>query len=320
MLVTPLGSELRNIAEEGKIGPAITNINKKRPYELIEGAEQAGPDSDRRGETQLKPLERKAVYAEYKPKRTHCPYCGKKLSCQYTKKRTKIYGLHADHYCKLYIMVCKNPACTKRYRITPQGEKKLRTYTSQDFKRLAVPRHRITWRLLKEIGRLRFEERLGLAQIQYLLQHQYALTLPITRLSDWSDLYEAACLAWWTKHPAQIHQALDQLNERIYLIDYTEDTTKQPVIRVFVAGLGLGLVTRVVEKPKGDAVQPILQELQDRYDSPGLIVCDDDATIKAACRKVWPDGPIQTCLEHLLRNLAKTFLGPPRQAVYSRGC
>ena len=158
---------------------------------------------------------------------------------------------------------------------------------------------------------------MSLSSIRYLLLRQYGLDLSVQRLADWSDLYEAACLAWWNKHPEKLQQALERLKERVYLIDYTQDTTEQPVVRVFVAGLTLGLVTRLVEKPKGDAVLPVFQELDRRYGRPDLIVCDDDDTIKGPYKEVWPDVPVQTCLEHLLRNLATTLLGPPRSQAHT---
>jgi hypothetical protein len=169
---------------------------------------------------------------------------------------------------------------------------------------------------MSEIGGLRFKERMSLASIRNTLKQNYGLDIDVRRLADWSLLYEAACLAWWNKHPKKIREALDKLEERIYLLDYTEDTTKQPVFRVFVAGITLGLITRVVEKPKADAIQPLLYELNTLYGTPDLVVCDDDDTIKKACTNVWPEVPIQTCFEHLLRNITKTFLQiPHRQAA-----
>lgn len=260
---------------------------------------------------------RKTVRRHFKPKEAHCPYCWKKLTVQHTKQRATIYGLKADYSCKLFHLVCKNQECKGRYLATPPGEKKLRVYGSTEFKRFAVPRHRLTWELLCEIGRLRFEERMSLESIQKQLDQQYQLNIAVQRLADWTVLYEATCLAWWKKHPDKVKQALNKLEERVYLIDYTEDTTKQPVFRVFIAGIALNLVTKVVEKPKADAVRPVLKKLDQLYGAPDLIVCDDDDTIKNACTEVWPDVPIQACFEHLLRNLLDTFLEGARKQAHN---
>ena len=45
------------------------------------------------------------------------------------------------------------------------------------------------------------------------------------------------------------------------MIDFTEDTTKGPVRRIFVAGLGLGPISRVVPKEDEDATAKVLKEV-----------------------------------------------------------
>lgn len=70
-----------------------------------------------------------------------------------------------------------------------------------------------------------------------VLKRRYHLDVPLSALAERCDPYEALSRAWWKKHPSLIKKALNQLKERIYLIDYTEDTMKEPAFRVFVAGL-----------------------------------------------------------------------------------
>lgn len=225
--------------------------------------------------------------------------------------------MEETYNCKLYYLVCKNPACTKRYQTTKQGKKQLRVYRPTTFAQFAVPRRQLTWALLNEIGYLRFGMRLDVESVQKLLTINYALEVPTSTLVEWCDLYEAACLAWHIKYPAQVREKLNQLPEVVYLIDFTEDTTKDPVLRIFVAGLGLNLLSQVVPNADTEATLKILKKLDRLYRAPGLIVCDDDKTIKEACAKVWPTTPIQECFEHLFRRITKKLLEPPRKQAHA---
>ena len=260
---------------------------------------------------------RKTVHREFRPQQTHCPRCKHQLKTYKTRHRLKIRGLTVTYRCRLTLLVCKNSSCQDSLQMAKTNHTPPRIYYPESFSHFAVPGRHLTWQLLAVIGQLRFAFRLNMRTIQHVLHLLYGLELYLSRLYEWSDLYEAACLAWHDEHQEEVHAALEALPERVYLIDLTEDTTKQPALRVFVASLGFGLLTMVIPHPCASAIEQCLQELDSTYGAPDLIVCDDDLAIKTACAAVWPEVPIQACFQHLFKNLAQTLLTPLVRRVQS---
>jgi len=194
------------------------------------------------------------------------------------------------------------------YKYTDGEEKKIKKYTSQQFRAMVRGKSWFTMEVVCDVGILRFLKNKSQEETQEEVYQKHRLMLSTGTISNLALEFLIRFERYHAQHFNRLVDAMEKDGGYILGADGTGDGGSDRILLLMDLLKGWALACDVIPSEKETYITPLFDDLMDKAGQPLAFVRDRGPGLRKAGNTLSPDVPTKECDYHFIRDVGKDMM------------